>query len=837
VFTLTAQIEEIPLLSNPTLKQHQAQEERATHQYIQQLTSDKLATSATTRSFFNCNDIMVEPFYVTGASIYVQAADSVIICVDTLHLITNGGFASINCTNCDAATLGMAELNGTCIDYEALASVMDAQTEILEIELCAIDGTCENLSFEVNVRRAGQIFDEPLTLVAAEETLELCVSATNYDLPGAINSSDLLSNDELLGATFRGFSKDSCFVYQANRFAELDSVSFEVCDDNCICDVFHFPIRIVGDTLNIPFMDDFSYAGPYPSKGIWLDRNVFINNNIAFQPPSVGVATFDGINEKGSPYGGGFGPSDFLTSNYFDLSAISSDVYLSFYYQAKGLGYSPEEEHSLVVEFNNDEGEWEEIDAFDGPNSSSTLPFTFAAYPIDDQKYMYNGFQFRFVNYSNRIGMQNVWHLDYVRISTNEIPDSTGTFDDVAFTQLPNPILERYSSMPWWQFKDFEDQELSDGLTVEVYNHFEMQNDLQNSSATTIELNTNTSFPVYVPFQGSQFNVPSQVYQIYNNDIPAPIYSDYLSQMENDFTGENALRFETTYAYEASEQNAAYEATATNDTVRYTTVFDNYFSYDDGTAETGVGLSIVGYEIALKFTANHPDTLRAIQMHFPHIFGAAAENQLFNIHVWIGELDDTPEYKEDFVKPFYASNVLDSLNGFTTYRLVGSDGLTPEGLALPAGDFYISYQQASTLSNQGVFVPIGLDKNNLDAQQYVYLWDLAEWTQIDPGGVPMIRAVVGGETPWNTAVEELKPTFEVIGLYPNPTTDYLNVSLQEFNHGDFEYFIINAAGKVLKFGALQTTINVTDLPVGMYYLNLYNQKTKVKSNHEFVIIR
>jgi len=79
--------------------------------------------------------------------------------------------------------------------------------------------------------------------------------------------------------------------------------------------------------LTLPFMDDFSYASlesselHYPITSLWLDNDVFINSTLGVNPPSIGVATFDGLDAKGEPYisyngVNEDGPSDTLTSQF-----------------------------------------------------------------------------------------------------------------------------------------------------------------------------------------------------------------------------------------------------------------------------------------------------------------------------------------------------------------------------------------------------------------------------------------------------------------------------------------------------------------------------------------
>ena len=70
--------------------------------------------------------------------------------------------------------------------------------------------------------------------------------------------------------------------------------------------------------LDLPFVDDFSSNTAYPNQAKWLDNKVFVNNTFCLNPYSIGVATFDGLNEQGNPYNNSFanaqGGCDTLTS-------------------------------------------------------------------------------------------------------------------------------------------------------------------------------------------------------------------------------------------------------------------------------------------------------------------------------------------------------------------------------------------------------------------------------------------------------------------------------------------------------------------------------------------
>ena len=96
------------------------------------------------------------------------------------------------------------------------------------------------------------------------------------------------------------------------------------------------------DTIDLPFFDDFSKDNIYPDAGLWLDSNVFINRDYPIAPPTLGVATFDGVSKSGCPYdttltnSGASLPADTLTSKPINLF-LSDSVYLTFFWQASSF--------------------------------------------------------------------------------------------------------------------------------------------------------------------------------------------------------------------------------------------------------------------------------------------------------------------------------------------------------------------------------------------------------------------------------------------------------------------------------------------------------------------
>lgn len=76
-----------------------------------------------------------------------------------------------------------------------------------------------------------------------------------------------------------------------------------------------------------------------------------------------------------------------------------------------------------------------------------------------------------------------------------------------------------------------------------------------------------------------------------------------------------------------------------------------------------------------------------------------------------------------------------------------------------------------------------------------------------------------------------------VNIYPNPTTDMLNISLPELVSSDVFYRLYTVDGKQLEHGTISTSQNVLDtstLPSGTYLLNIVNNNEITQS---FTIIK
>lgn len=186
---------------------------------------------------------------------------------------------------------------------------------------------------------------------------------------------------------------------------------------------------------------------------LWEDDDVHVNGTYPIDPPSIGVASFDGLSRTGMPYDfvtyTSYGIADRLTSVPIDLEYPASDsVYLSFFYQAQGRSGDTfiQPQDSLVLEFYApEEDTWYRV--WRTPYVAQA-PFEQVLIPIKQFRYLKNGFRMRFLNYATLSGAFDHWHIDYVRLAAQRSYDDTRLVD-VAYVMPENTLLENYTAMPF----------------------------------------------------------------------------------------------------------------------------------------------------------------------------------------------------------------------------------------------------------------------------------------------------------------------------------------------------------------------------------------------------
>jgi len=573
----------------------------------------------------------------------------------------------------------------------------------------------------------------------------------------------------------------------------------------------------IPDTLHLPFLDDFSKDNIYPDTELWLDSNVFINRTYPIAPPTLGVATFDGVSKSGCPYDttltnpGISLSADTLLSKPIDLSLLPSDsVYLSFFWQAEGRGNDPEPGDSLALDFfNPTTGTWKNAWSKKGYNpSQGDTVFRLVMIPVSDTAFLKNAFQFRFRNKATVSGNVDHWHIDYVLLDKNRNMNDT-VFDDVAFAYSSRSLLKNYYAMPWEQYQP---SEMKTNLDFFIRN---------NASVTK---NTFFNYQIYDHVGSVQANYtggsdncnPFATDGYWNNplmntpgigtNVPPPL--PLIPYSFPSLTDTASFTLECTL-------NTSPDKDQWNDTLRFKQNFYNYYAYDDGTVEAGYGLNYYGGQIAYKFSLNKPDTLFALQMLFNWIPPKVSPRQ-FQIGVWndAGGFPGTLIYLDSLVSPKYQyqfNNTWGNLtNMFYPYLLS-----TPQKLS---GTFYVGWiQYTADLLN------IGFDRNTQNNGKMFFNVGNG-WSQSQIPGSWMIRPVVGSKNGLLEVKEEVQSAeFKV---YPNPSNGQFTVSTPQPEIGHkYNLTIYNQLGELVLNQVLPSklqTINL-DAPNGIYFLRITNQ--------------
>lgn len=548
---------------------------------------------------------------------------------------------------------------------------------------------------------------------------------------------------------------------------------------------FSSRISLTLDTLNLPFTDDFSASNIVPGPGLWTDRFVFVNTDMADNPPTLGVATFDGLDEKGEAYDifspTGSGLADRLTSQAINLAGEdpSDSVYVSFFVQPAGLCDPPEANDSLNLEFFSKDSLWLRVWGITG---EANRPFRQFMVGVTDSAFFHSGFRMRWSSYGNRTGNVDVWHLDYVRLNRNRSAVDTG-ITDVGFKSKPSSLVTPYQEMSWKQYA-------ADSLRFKAANHQVVARNLGGPrnvgyKFTTVNRNDNSTV-IDVGIQ---------------NISPFPENSDFTFNFTSfpiPQTNTDSLTLETTYRLQNSP-----DFWSNNDTVRRVQRFWNHLAYDDGTAETGYGLNIIGGSVAYKFYLARPDTLRGVWMQFTQ----AAENaalELFNLKVWafIGEGSFTGNESLLTQQPLLRPRYADSVGQFVYYALD-----TP---VVVRDSFYVGWQQLTQR-----LLNIGLDRNN-QVPRVKWFNTQGQWNPSLINGSWMIRPVLGDSLRFPTSVHDLKAP--VVNVFPNPVEDLLRVQSDIEWH---TYQLYDLQGRMLAKGSgLNEGISTGWLQTGMYLLRL-----------------
>ena len=580
------------------------------------------------------------------------------------------------------------------------------------------------------------------------------------------------------------------------------------------------------DTLELPFFDDFSYQGIYPDSSKWLNNQVYVNAHFPYLPPSIGVATFDQLDQKGVPYNNTInkdfkGPGDSLLSQPINLAdsagvayTLADSMVLSFFIQANGYGYHLAGEDSIRLFFKNSFGNWVQVWSRGG--QGETTEFEQILIPVNNVAYLHKGFQFLFTTFNRQVGNANHWHLDYVKLdkdrSLNQIYHA-----DYAIQGLPTSLLKRYFEMPYSHFVINPSAEVADSLYVRASN---LDKDTLNIEVKHREFFNatelvNTSFAANAanifPLNSAQRRLDKYPFSS-SISGPIPVVIDR--------------------EFEVREAGVINSFTD-NDKVEVKQYFYDYFAYDDGTAELGFGFdhltnpSNIEGEVAYRFRLNKADTLYGIGVFFNRsVFDVSREQ--FTLRVWQqiaveGKTEDVLVYESTPMNPQYTQQI-------NRYHIHYPDTL----LVLPEGEFYIGWYQSSMYN-----LNVGWDRNsgrheNPDVQSDDLYYKLfGSWSNANlPFGTLMMRPYVGSERAVFASVAEVEQEKAVLAFYPNPASDLIH-----FEKEWEQIQLVDQMGRMLITAENCSQLEVSGLEAGIYWIRARNKSHQLLQSKVLIFAR
>ncbi len=600
--------------------------------------------------------------------------------------------------------------------------------------------------------------------------------------------------------------------------------------------------------IGIPFYDDFTSPGIYPSPARWADRFGYVNDDYPVYPVDRGVLTMDAISDSGSMYSNAIaGPSTFiadhLTSRYIRLDSLFSPVpkpvtvadsiYLSFYYQPQGRGLAPLSVDSLVLEFlvrpAHDTitatdtlfipDHWKHIWSAPGMSLDTfylqnNKYFKRVMIPILDSALFYkNTFRFRFYNYvSLATSSQPSWQSNTDQWNIDDIYLNAGrTWYDtirksIRFVERAPSFLANMTALPNDQYANNPAGEMADSVQMLI------------SNRDTVAHNSTYSYTVnevegsFTKSYSSTFNLTSY-YQYdfpYTIRPPIPFLFPITAADSASYLIRHIIRDNT-------------PGSVLGDTISSYQNFYNYYSYDDGTPEAGYGLKGAFAMLAYRFLLfKSPDTLRAVRIFFNPTL-SEANQQFFYLVVWNdhnGKPGDTIYSNIEYVR------YPDTINKFVTYHLTRPLRIT--------STFYVGVIQ-TTDDN----LNIGFDKYD-DAHQNIMYNVIGQWLTSSQTGSLLMRPVLGKPIP--VGIPRLPAIPGRLLIYPNPaTTGSITVeipSTREYSGSNqLRIKLVNVYGQVVYSGMYSRTIHLADIPAGIYLVEVSGMTDGKSFNGKLIITK
>ena len=569
--------------------------------------------------------------------------------------------------------------------------------------------------------------------------------------------------------------------------------------------------------VTIPFFDDF--AGGRLDGRLWCGSQSDVTDGWGMYPPTVGVAKLDAVDEEGVLYQNisSTFSADTLESRTIRLDSVfepfqealgpSDSLYLTFYYTVGGrlssfggrIGDEPDEQDSLVLEFYSKEsGEWVKVWGRGGCSAEELKTATGrywqrVAVAVAEERYFNDGFRFRFRNIcsldptttAGLTGNSDQWYVDCVYLDKDRAHNDE-TERDVAFVEPARSLLKNYCAMPARQYRRTEMVENTEALitnrySVTVASHY---------GYYVLDARGDTLYS----YDGGYENAPP-----FENEGDYQ-RSGYHARAAVDFCyPENTLmtRYKVVHVVKEGVMGDQFKA---NDTVVFEQVFEDYYAFDDGSAESGYGLTSTSSNVFLAAEYNLPnaDTLLKVKMCFNRARDGENGNVRFRIVVWKAGTNGPGEvvYRDEMLRqPQFGG-----LNEFKDYELerpVALEGLVYIGLEQDGADY----------------LNLGFDRNYNHSDRLYYRIG-SEWQRASAAGSIMFRPCF---VPYETlGIVSVVREERELTVFPNPARDRFRLNGVE--RGD-EVTVFDARG--VEMQNVRAEGEMTEVECGVWAQGVY----------------
>lgn len=584
-----------------------------------------------------------------------------------------------------------------------------------------------------------------------------------------------------------------------------------------------------GDTINLPFWDDFSTSYNTVDSSLWeYGENIFVSNSRAYLPPSYNVAIFDAFDGSGNAYSTNTmarGLADSLVSKRIDLSSYTtaSNVFLSFFWQESVGEQAPDGDDFLILSFRNSDDEWEEVFRQNGSGySSDTLVlFNQVFEAVNQERFLHSGFQFKFELLSNLAGDFDVFNLDYIYLNEGNTPVNTqnqayDSYEDRTFSKAPGTIFSNYYAIP---LKHLSEEWLNENLqpTNFIYNNLwagNANNPLFATEIFGVLTDTLKSNQIIDSAQiNGNFLTQNQDTALFTAQAgnKEQLITHLLSEKETEDSvylelqlnlgTTDSLFFETINGTTVYYPDLSFRR---NDTVATIYPLHNFYAQDDGSAESSILLNSKNYLLAQEFDIIGENYMTAIDIYIPNL-GQNTGTKNITLLVW----DELTNSETNILA---AQNVLanpaQGTNQFQRFTL--------ERPVYLGGKIFIGYREENDEP-----VSIGFDKNSNSATNLFYnqsgVWEANTFFE----GSIMIRPVFDrANVTVGNKDEQQRPEFF---LYPNPSKGLLEYD------GEFDSMeIYSLKGQRLmeiQENSAGDSIDISLLKDGIYFVKIVHQST------------